>query len=251
MGSRAESYFVQSVMIKAINRAWDRIPYNVKNRAIVLSQSLNRSEYVAHHGIERSGTNYISRCLEELSLTPVNKYNSPEDRPTHKHFRWQPNKDTIVPPFSSSCWSHYNELRVSSIHSLNKLAGYPVRTRHIVVKKELNSWLISILNYGLNVKWFLSEEDALSTIDIVKVDYKSYYDFWQLMERDFPSFVTVMHYENILKNPSLILPAIKQLGLRPKNENSFVGRFEEVYMSPMNRKIYLTIEDIRPYLNSD
>lgn len=191
-------------MKKTLIQIWNRIPYNFKNRAIVLWQCLNRSGFVAHHGIERSGTNYISRCLQKLSLSPVNKYNPCDYHPAHKHFRWQPNKDSIIPSWRSDL-THYNELRTSNIYALNKLAGYPVQTRHIVVKKELNNWMISILNYGLRLKWFLSKEDALDAVEILKADYNSYYDFWQSMERDFPNHVAVFHYEDISTNPSLII----------------------------------------------
>ena len=237
-------------MIKIIKQIWKRIPHNFKNRAIVLWKCLNRSGFVAHHGLERSGTNYISRCLQKLSLTPVNKYNSAPNHPTHKHFRWQPDKGTIMfwcPPNIP----RYNELRASNIYELNILAGYPKQTRHIVIKKELNNWLLSILNFGLGTKFFLTREDVLDALDILKADYKAYYDFWQSMERDFPNFVTVVNYENISTNPSLMILAINKLGLIPKNKNSFTGRFEEVNMSPLKRKSYLIMEDIYPYLESD
>lgn len=233
-------------MINFLKKIWDHVPCLYKNKSIVLWHHLNGRKLVAHHGIERSGTNFIEKCLDELSLTPVNKYCPPENEANHKHFRWQPDKTSII-PFGSYKYSHYNNLYASNISELNKKARYPKNTRHLVVKKEFKTWMVSVLNYGMNVKWFNSKQDALDSIVILKKDYYCYYGYWELMAKKNSEFVVVVPYEDVSRSPHLFIQYIKKIGLSPVNEDSFTGVYKELVMSPKYRKSFFNEEDVLRY----
>ena len=54
-----------------------------------------RKNWIAHHGIERSGTNFLRAILIKLKINLINQFDPAENHPTHKHFRWYKDKSLI------------------------------------------------------------------------------------------------------------------------------------------------------------
>jgi hypothetical protein len=114
----------------------------IKNRIRILfariifriKRKFYRGEYVAHHGLQRAGTNFLLLSLKKIGLRVINEYDPERNDPTHKHFRWYEEKKKIPPQISHQ---YSNNLTVQNISDLNQICRYPKDTRHIVIQKNL------------------------------------------------------------------------------------------------------------------
>jgi len=201
---------------------------------------------IAHHGIQRSGTNFLSQSLCRCGLQPINFYDEKRNTPRHKHFRWYANKvaipDILVDQYG-------NSLMVSNIELLNEFACYPDTTIHLVIKKNKLSWLASIVNWGIRCNWFDTKESALNYLNVLGEDYDSYYSFWENLESDSPMQVGVISFEEVRKDFNILKNKIIEFGIIPKCGN-FSGIINEVPMSPRTRVEMITKEDIEKSLTS-
>ena len=65
---------------------------SISKRMLNMQKILFPKNFIAHHGIERSGTNFLRACLLESGVKLINKFDPKEGTPGHKHFRWYKNK---------------------------------------------------------------------------------------------------------------------------------------------------------------
>ncbi|MGO1788329.1 MAG: hypothetical protein ACTHZ7_14755 [Sphingobacterium sp.] len=196
---------------------------------------------VAHHGIQRSGTNYLNLCLRSLGVVPVNSYDPARGASAHKHCRWQSSKSTIMP------WdSRYrNDYQVFELEQLNFLANYPVNCRHLVIQKDLVSWLPSILNWGLRVGWFYGKEEAVhQAAALAKADYEAYYEFWHSQATKCPDRVFVIQFESLIRNPQPLVEICRKMDIKMNNVDKFQGKFDMVPQSEPGRRAIVTSSDI-------
>lgn len=216
-----------------------------KNRSTILVNKIFMRSNVAHHGLQRSGTNYLNECLKVLGIKTVNNYDPPRNHPSHKHFRWQENKGSITPiePL------YYNNLICKDLKSLNEIAGFPDNTKHIVIKKDLISWLTSIVNWGIRVGWFKTKEDALNCCKEAASDYENYYDFWEGMEENNRESVRIIRFDELFNDPNGIIITLKDFGIKYSFNEGFKEKTVEVPKSPADRKNWVTREEIYMYLN--
>ena len=54
-----------------------------------------KTGFVAHHGIQRSGTNFLLNSLKRHHLRVINRHDLERNIPSHKHFRWYEDKSII------------------------------------------------------------------------------------------------------------------------------------------------------------
>lgn len=195
---------------------------------------------VAHHGIQRSGTNYLLQCLLCLRVPVVNTVEPAGTMPCHKHFRWQRDKQTI-PGFIRHQYG--NELAVDCVAGLNAAAGYPPGTRHLVIRKEEAIWLASILNWGLRCGWFASKEAGFAEVPVLLADYRAYNRFWQGLAAREPGRVQILDLAGLAEEPRRLCAALKALDL-VFDDRGFTGVFEEVPKSPKGRPRPVTAQDI-------
>jgi len=215
----------------------------LRNRAIQISNAALGKGQVAHHGLQRSGTNYLNLCMKSLGIRFINFYDPARDHPSHKHFRWQPDKASVMP------WdSRYrNTLVVGSIHELDQLAGFPEGCKHIVIRKDIDDWTLSILNWGLRVGWFPDKSAAIKGVQAVRQDYQCYYDFWQGLAEKHPDNVAIVGFESLRADPVILIGVNNQLNIPMKNQDSFNGIFNEVPQSPSDRRVLITKYDLAGY----
>lgn len=212
-----------------------------KNKWIKISNSIKKKTPVAHHGIQRSGTNYLNLCLRSLGVVPVNSFDPARGAPSHKHCRWQSAKKSIMPWDSR----YQNDYQVSELKQLDSLANYPSNCRHIVIQKDFASWLVSILNWGLRVGWFYSKEHAIQKGALLaKADYEAYYEFWHAQANENPSSVTVIQFEELVSDPRLLIEICKKMEIEMQNLDSYDGLFKELPQSPSGRQILVKKSDI-------
>lgn len=200
-----------------------------------------RSGFVAHYGLQRSGTNYLRACLEYLRIFPLNAAEAARTEPRHKHFRWQADKRTI-PPFIAQAYG--NAVRADGVSAVNERARYPSTCRHIVIAKDLASWLVSIMNWGLECGWFDTKDAALDARNALTADYGAYYEFWRTLETREPHRVAIVRYEAISAAPSSLIDVVRRLRLRPQRLDQFTGRFERLPMSPADRRKLVDLADL-------
>jgi len=200
--------------------------------------------WIAHHGIERSGTNFLRSCLLDLGIDIINKFDLPEGSIGHKHFRWYENKQKI-PSFRSN---FYNQNTVKDIKDLNKLCSFKKDTKHIVIKKDLFSNVASIANYGLREGWFLSIDEAKSNFDNIINDYKNYYSFWEKMQKNFPEKVVIISLESLNGSSLELVKALKKLKIKIKINAPEKFYFDEVRQSDKRRAIFFSEDDVKKFL---
>jgi hypothetical protein len=197
---------------------------------------------VAHHGVQRSGTNYLLQCLLSLRVPVLNASEPAGSVPCHKHFRWQRDKRTI-PGFIRR--QYHNDLSVDSVVGLDAAAGYPPDTRHLVIRKDEAAWLVSILNWGLRCGWFASKKAGLAEVPALMADYRAYYDFWQSLAEQEPERVQIVDLAELIEEPRRLFVALRALDL-VFDDRGFTGVFDEVPKSPKSRPRPVTAEDIEP-----
>lgn len=217
------------------------ISANLKNRAIRLSNFAFGKSQVAHHGIQRSGTNYLNLCMNSLGVQFVNSHDPARNDPSHKHFRWQEDKRSIMP------WekSYLNSIRAADINEINRIAGFPIDCKHFVIKKNIVDWTASILNWGIRVGWFRDRTMALDSVDLVIRDYKNYYGFWKDMADRFPGDIAIIEFESLRKTPRSLINLSERLNIEIKHRQDFTGIFDEVPQSPKHRELAITRDEIK------
>ena len=73
---------------------------SIGKRALKIKRLFKKTNWLAHHGIERSGTNYLRSCLIFLKIDLINEFDGSANNPQHKHFRWYQDK-SLIPSFRS------------------------------------------------------------------------------------------------------------------------------------------------------
>jgi len=220
-----------------------RFSPSLVNRLLEKKVKLFGGAAIAHHGIQRSGTNYLNECLWRCGCPPLNSFDEDRNSSKHKHFRWYPDKNAI-PSFLRSQYG--NSMVVSSVDEINKYA-YPENTVHVVIKKKKPAWLVSILNWGLFCKWFSGKDEALQSLHDMSVDYDKYYSFWEQMEIAHSDRVRVISFESF-RDDFLVLTRILELLGVESHCGDFHGVLEEVPMSPKSRIKIITIDDVVGFL---
>ena len=213
---------------------------NFSNKFLKYTKSVTGKVFLAHHGIQRSGTNYLNECLWLCGNSPINSFDENRNSPRHKHCRWYANKN-FIPSFLIKQYG--NNFCVNSLDELNKIAEYPTNTIHLVIKKEIFSWLASISNWGLHCNWFKDKYSALNNLSELILDYKNYYSFWHKLEKLQNERVYVLSFEEINRDFNLVFNNKLKIFLGLK-QNEFNGFIKKVNMSHPKRIKQITRQDI-------
>jgi len=200
---------------------------------------------IIHHGIQRSGTNYLYECLSQLNQRPLYPDPAPErNNPRHKHFRWQKDKTSIP----SCIFNQYsNTISASSIDEINKICNYN-DVFHIVMKKDIKKWIISILNWGVHCNWF-SEYNALTYSKELIKDYTEYYKFWDELALTSDKII-ITSVQKIHNNFDGFLDVLNEHNVTIDRKQNFYGIIEEVLLSPVGRKNLFAHVDVDKILQS-
>jgi hypothetical protein len=199
---------------------------------------------VAHHGLQRSGTNYLNESLWKCGIKPINSFDQQRASTRHKHFRWYSDK-SIIPHFLRDLYDNTNV--VDSLEQLNDLARYPKNTLHLVIQKERVSWLASILNWGLKCNWFSDKEIALSSLLILLGDYEHYYSFWSDLADKHPNQVVIIQFEQLLSDFSVLHRLVGERGVELRC-GCYSGIIREVPKSRVGRKGIIRVPEVREAL---
>lgn len=192
---------------------------------------------LAHHGIQRSGTNYLLKSLRVLGCLPLNMFDPARDQPQHKHFRWQSDKSSITLERR-----FVNTVMVDGLAALDRVAGYPAETRHLVMQKRLDDWCISIVNWGLFCGWWPDVNAALADRDRIFEEYHYYHVFWHCVADQAPDRVAILDLDRVRNSGGrAIVAALDRLRVpvAPGRRRRFDGHFTTVPMSAARRKDYL------------
>lgn len=203
---------------------------------------MSGGKFIAHHGLQRAGTNYLLKALTDLGFKPLNAFNPSRKNPRHKHFRWQPAKHTIRP-----CMFFANTVQVETPEELDQTAGYPSGTHHIVIQKPPESWLPSVLNWGLRCGWWHDKHAALADAESMLQDYQDYHAFWTSMAKQAPYRIAIFDSEVLRRKPVLLPEKLEELGLPipTKERASFAGVYTNLPHSPQGRQDAFDLEDRR------
>ena len=158
-------------------------------------------------GIQRSGTNYVTAVLSQSDYRIINKIDPARNCPSHKHFRWQEDKTTIVMDAR-----YKNTLIAKSIKEINKICDYPDNYRHVVIFRAPDKWLNSIYRWGLGCGWYKNEKEffAKNLHNLFLNEWDAYYSFWQNISQISPDAVLFIEHGEFASDPVSGLKKIDQ-----------------------------------------
>ena len=199
---------------------------------------VKRGGWIAHHGIQRSGTNFLLTSLKRYNLKVINRHDSERNNPGHKHFRWYHEK--AASPLEIR-HQYDNSTIVKNVHDLNTVSNFPLDTKHIVTFKERDNSLVSILNWGMRVNWFDTELEAISVAKKYLDDIDAYNKFWVDLSEMSSEYVQMVRYEDVVKDNTVLTEALCRLGFMVNLIDLCVA---EVPQSPLSREVKITYDDI-------
>ncbi len=199
-----------------------------------------KNNWIAHHGIERSGTNFLRAILIELKINLINQFDPAENHPSHKHFRWYRDK-SLIPSMKRSL---LNDITAFNINEINKICKYFVDTKHLIIKKKKLAAVTSITNYFLNQKVLHKDEKFKTNILSIQNDYVAYYDFWREINEKDPNMVQIIFYEDILHSTDELIKALNILRIFPNIDIPKKFSFSELYESDIDRKKNISEDEI-------
>jgi hypothetical protein len=211
----------------------------------ILAQT-KRSGWIAHHGLQRNGTNFLLLSLKKLKINVINEFDPRRCDPRHKHFRWYADKFAI-PPFIAKQYGNCSA--ADTIFDLNRICGYPRDTKHIVVRKKKTSAVVSLANWGLRTGWFSDKEEAVKNFPLLARDYDEYYGYWQELGESYPDWVKVTDFEDLKDGGQHFLDALRELGYE-LSETPAGFEFGMVPQSPPGRAKMISELDYDEYLRS-
>ena len=219
--------------------------YRLINHTI--SKRFLKKKYIAHHGLQRNGTNFLLHALRHLDVDVINEFDKKRNKPQHKHFRWYSSKENIPEQIYAE---YFNSLIAENVHEVNALCNFPRDTKHIVIYKEENSSIVSVLNWGIRVGWFNSKQDALNSYYLYKLDYRLYYSFWKKLANHNPDYVQLLSFEKLIESNNEIADILKNLDIK-FNITDLNLSFKELPQSPRSRKNIIAISDIEKLAKSN
>lgn len=165
----------------------------VRNRLRVHVAELLNRPMVAHHGIERSGTNILEASLQSFGIVTANGFLNDEDNvPGHKHFRIQAdNSSVVMNPTHEHLWSP------GTIQEYSENAGLSRTAKHIVIFKDPANWLVSINRYGAEAGWPGGGQildDPVLRVSYLR-EWSEYYKAWEVFAQAEPQLVLLVQYE--------------------------------------------------------
>ena len=150
---------------------------SIAKKKLEIKKLFVTNNWIAHHGIERSGTNYLRAILIILKINLINNFTA------------------------------------NSIHDVNKICKYFPTTNHIIIRKKTISGVTSIANYFYNFKLLDDKNELRNNINIIYSDYIAYYDFWQKICEKNPSRVQIIFYEDLIKSSEVLINALNMIGI--------------------------------------
>lgn len=223
------------------NRILMRLPATPLNAIVLAKRALSGRVSLMHHGLQRSGTNYVNACLRRIGATPINTFDPRRASPRHKHFRWQPDKDSI-PPFLRAQYGN-REIAVD-LQAIERIARLPKGCRHLVVRREETAWLASICNWGIGCGWFRGSEEAISAIPLLRADRRHYDAFWDGIAAANPAMVEIIDADEVRRDVARLTDALARLSIAVRIPDGFLGKIDSVPHSPASRGRDVTRDDV-------
>jgi len=223
---------------KAASRINKKIINVADNLILEIEKFFFKRKWLAHHGIQRSGTNFLLAALNIHNLGVINRHITERHKPGHKHFRWYDDKSLIPKEIIKQ---YGNDSHVFDIQQLNNVCNFPLDTKHIIIYKEDTASLVSILNWGLRVKWFSSKEQAISCADRFLKDIREYYKFWISLSEADPQTVQLVCYEHMVKDNMVLKQKLINLGFNAEHTELSI---DEVPQSPLSRRHVISFKDV-------
>ena len=105
---------------------------SAEKRIYAISDVFWRKGRIAHHGLERNGTNFLRACCVAVGARPINFTDPKPGNPTHKRYRWHSDKTNISKILVEDVAHGHS---ASSTDDLNAIAAYPPHTGRLVIQK--------------------------------------------------------------------------------------------------------------------
>ena len=218
---------------------------SLAKKKIKIKSFFYKKNWLAHHGLERSGTNFLRACLIELKINLINQFDPPENNPTHKHFRWY-NDKSLIPKFRKQ---FHNKYVVNNIFDINKICNFPSETKHIIIKKKIGPAITSIANYLYNERLLNNKDEVKINISTIYKDYQAYYNFWHKISERNPYHVQLLFYEDLILSSKYLIDNLKKIGIETiKNVPTFF-HFDELHQSNKNRNKVFTEKEVLDILD--
>jgi len=158
---------------------------------------------VMHHGIQRSGTNYLNELLVQKRYFVINRHDPMRGSRFHKHCRWQPEKSRVLMDVS-----YRNSFLCNTIEELNQFCGFKEKQKHVVLFKKPGAWLDSINRWAEKCGWQVANQ--VDFLNLALVEWDDYYFFWQKFATESPDKVMLLNYELLKSEPCRAMATVDE-----------------------------------------
>lgn len=160
---------------------------------------------IFQYGLQRTGTNYIKALLLKNFEGVIFKNGEIRALPTHKHFRLYTPKQYIPEP------KYNNTLTFNSFEEFNnsiKTESGMKNALFLITVKDPFSWYLSITKMAKSLGWESYDPEATFQSHYIH-DFNFFYTKWKSFEKEAPQRVMLLKYEDILREPNIVLAKIE------------------------------------------
>lgn len=161
-----------------------------------------------HYGLQRSGTNYLKKILEQhFDVEFINQENG-RDHPTHKHFRLYDNKELIGRPNYQNIlvYKDFREFE-EQITIKDEIAGI------IVLSKDPYSWYISYSKWARKNRWPTPPHPYL-------LEYNEFYRKWLQFSKENKKVLLIRYVDMLSERENLLQIIQNRFDLSKKQEET-------------------------------
>lgn len=145
------------------------------------------------HGLQRSGTHYIKKILENHNIFFSNHFDIYRNNFDNIHFRWNFfNPDKSVSQFEKYYIKKKFNKKNNDFFFINHFGK---NSRHLFIFKEIDNWLISIYEYLRYNSVEIYERDNFYRKLIY--EYKNFFFLFIKLKKKYPKNIVLIRYESL------------------------------------------------------
>lgn len=142
------------------------------------------------------------------------------------------------------------KIQTKCVTELNRYTNFPESTRHIVIKKNEQNAVRSMMNWRLRHGVYKSKEEALANYNDILLSYRCYYKFWGNRAMSESDRVQIVVYEELIKDPTVLIRSLQALGAKGRSfEQQHTFQFNKLPNSRKNRPAPVSTADIVQWLD--
>lgn len=145
------------------------------------SESFNHknSQGVFFYGLQRSGTNILKEIFIDHGLPILNFREYPHNSNLNRHFRFRTDSIPVA-----AVAKYFPRVEVLHPAAIVPMCFVKPNAHYIVVVRDFDEWIVSILRWGDVNSWFQNPEAKYRPVDALCIDYIKYCETWLYLKEN-------------------------------------------------------------------